>query len=118
GAGGSGGPASITNTVDGVVRTGGINAHALFAQSVGGGGGAGGATGGVVSIGGSASGGGSGGAVEVDNSGALLTAGVDARGIFAQSVGGGGGAGGGSGGLFSMGGSGSAGSQGGAVTVT
>src|SRR5690606_9417088 len=117
-AGGSGGSASINHTVDGTVRTRGTNAHALFAQSVGGGGGAGGANGGAVSIGGSGSGGGNAGSVQVSNAGMLVTTGVDARGIFAQSVGGGGGAGGGGNGLFSIGGSGAAGGQGGSVNVS
>ena len=97
---------------------------AIFAQSVGGGGGEAesvpdaGGSGGAVSLGGDAGGGGNGGDVEVSNSDAVLqTHGANARGIFAQSVGGGGGNGAGSGGLVSLGGDGGVGGAGGNVTV-
>lgn len=124
GSGGGGGAAGAVNmTNSGSITTSGDRSDAVFAQSIGGGGGNGASSGGMVSVGGSGSGGGAGGAVSVSLAGGeLSTAGVDARGIFAQSVGGGGGNGGSatSGGAFGsvgIGGSGSAGSNGGLVTV-
>ena len=118
GAGGNGLVVAVTNLTLGSIYTTGIGSHAIFAQSIGGGGGAGGNSGGLVSIGGTGSGGGSGGTITVINSGILDTAQKDARGIFAQSIGGGGGAGGGSGGLVSLGGNGSTGSNASTVTIT
>lgn len=117
-AGGNGGAVTVTNKKEGSITTTGIGAHAILAQSIGGGGGAGGDSGGLVSIGGKGSGGGNGSTVSVTNSGILNTSKKDAKGIFAQSIGGGGGSGGGSGGLVSLGGGGSAGSSAGAVTVS
>ena len=94
-------------------------ARGIYAQSIGGGGGAGGAGGGVVSIGGgSNSGGGSGGTVTVSNSGQIVTRGLGADAIYAQSIGGGGGSGAGSGGLVSLGGKGSGGGSGGTVNAS
>jgi hypothetical protein len=118
GGGGAGGTVSVTNASGGSIVTDKLGGDGVFAQSVGGGGGAGAASGGLVSLGGSGSGGGAGGAVTVENDGQIETHGDLARGVFAQSVGGGGGAGGDSGGLASIGGSGSATSNGGDVTVT
>lgn len=121
GGGGSAGAVSVTNS--GSITTYGDRSDAVFAQSIGGGGGNGASSGGMVSVGGSGAGGGSGGAVTVSLAGGeLSTAAGDARGIFAQSVGGGGGNGGSatSGGAFGsvgIGGSGSTGSNGGLVTV-
>jgi len=127
--GGSSGAASdgkkvkVTNT--GTITTLEKGSDAIFAQSVGGGGGDAdsaadaGSSGGIVSLGGNAGAGGNGGVVAVTNTDATLwTEGADARGVFAQSVGGGGGAGAGSGGLVSLGGDGGAGGKGGDVTVT
>ncbi|MGE0624304.1 MAG: hypothetical protein AB7I04_11155 [Pseudomonadales bacterium] len=117
-----GGAVTLTNT--GVVGTQGERAHAVQAQSIGGGGGDGGTSGGVFfTLGGSGSGGGDGGSATVANSNDLSTVGDDARGIFAQSVGGGGGNGGGSysGSAFAgvaIGGRAAAGGDGGTVTVT
>jgi uncharacterized protein YhjY with autotransporter beta-barrel domain len=71
-------------------------AHAIFAQSVGGGGGNGGTSGGLFSIGGTGGKGGNADEVSVTNHGALSTFTADSSAIFAQSVGGGGGNGGGS----------------------
>ncbi|HXC56489.1 MAG TPA: hypothetical protein VNU97_14420 [Rhizomicrobium sp.] len=105
----------ITNAAS--VTTGGADAYAIFAQSVGGGGGNGGDGAGIVSLGGGSSSGGKGDAVTVINAGTLLTSGDRARGIFAQSIGGGGGNGGDAGGLVSIGGSGSDTSPSGTVMV-
>ncbi|QKQ27264.1 hypothetical protein [Candidatus Reidiella endopervernicosa] len=118
GTGDNAGSVEITNDAGSLVTTLGISAHAVQAQSIGGGGGSANAGGGLVSLGGSGSSGGNGAAVTVTNSGVLSIAGVDARGIFAQSIGGGGGSGGGSGGLVALGGGGSSGGNGGTVTVT
>jgi hypothetical protein len=109
GGGGNGSMVAVSST--GVIATSGDRAHGIQAQSVGGGGGSGGsATASAqviaspnavsvpvsVSVGGKGGGGGSGGAVQITNSGAILTGGANAYGIFAQSVGGGGGGDGGS----------------------
>ena len=95
-----------------------VGADAIVAQSIGGGGGNGSGSGGLVAIGGEGSTGGAGGSVTVTNDGTLITTGPKARGIFAQSIGGGGGNGGDSGGLVAIGGKGSSTSDGGTVTVT
>ena len=118
GSAGPGGPVHVTNS--GSITTHLIGSHAVVAQSVGGGGGSGGSAGGLVALGAGGSVGGSGGVVTVNNNaaGTIETHGLNAKGIFAQSVGGGGGDGGNSGGLVSIGGSGSATSAGGVVTVT
>lgn len=106
--GGGGGTASHGNLVDvftvADITTRGSGAHAIMAQSLGGGGGNGGfsiagsATTDVVamsaSIGGFGGGGGHGEHVNVTNDGALTTLGNFAYGIFAESIGGGGGSGG------------------------
>ncbi|MEH0196128.1 hypothetical protein V7S57_09825 [Caulobacter sp. CCNWLY153] len=118
GAGGAGGLAKVTVESGAAVSTKGADAHAIFAQSVGGGGGSAGVSGGLVSLGAKGDAGGVAGTVEVFSGGVVSTDGVDSRGIFAQSVGGGGGAASGTGGLVSLGGSGAAGGAGGAVTVT
>ncbi|WP_187971188.1 hypothetical protein [Aquibium microcysteis] len=119
GGGGSsssaGGVVVVTNAQS--ITTHGDRSDAVYAQSVGGGGGSGGVSGGLVSIGGEGGSGGSGETVTVTNSGTLFTSGVFARGIFAQSVGGGGGDGGFSGGLVSIGGAGAEGGSGKKVTV-
>ncbi|WP_222934553.1 autotransporter outer membrane beta-barrel domain-containing protein [Caulobacter sp. 17J80-11] len=93
GASGDGGDVTVLN--GGVIWTKGRESYGVFAQSVGGGGGDGGSgLAGTVSIGGEGAGGGNGGVVRVTNSGAILTEGDFATGVFAQSVGGGGGIGG------------------------
>jgi uncharacterized protein YhjY with autotransporter beta-barrel domain len=109
--GGWGGDASDGNTVgvtnSGTIVTTGQGAYGIFAQSVGGGGGDGGfslsAAMGLsqtnkvnlsVSIGGFGGGGGDGGQVTVSNTALVVTEGLQAHGIVAQSVGGGGGDGG------------------------
>ena len=97
GAAGDGGDVSVGNS--GTVMTAGYGAHAVLAHSVGGGGGVGaeGTVDNTTTIGlgagvaGSGGAGGDGHTVEVDQSGTLQTAGDDAFGILAQSIGGGGG---------------------------
>jgi hypothetical protein len=105
GRGGSGGGAGVVTVHDsGTIRTGsflgGDRSTAIFAQSVGGGGGNGGdavsiSTGLSVAVGGAGGLGGAGNNVTVVADGSDIdTAGDDAHGIHAQSVGGGGGNGG------------------------
>ena len=119
GAGGSGGAGSVVTLLNtGAISTGSAdlpdnpqdNAHAIFAQSVGGDGGHGGIAGAFtlgsnqtgegaqvnaeVAIGGKGASGATGDEVKVVNSGALTTWAGQSHGIFAQSVGGSGGAGG------------------------
>lgn len=113
---GTGGDATIHNS--GGVTTGGRNANALMAQSIGGGGGSAGGSGGLVALGGDGTAGGNGGLASVSNSGELKATGLGARGIVAQSIGGGGGHGGDSGGLVAIGGDGAITSDGGTVSVT
>ncbi|TPN86481.1 hypothetical protein FJ987_06310 [Mesorhizobium sp. CU2] len=132
GSGGDGKDVVVTNAAGNVIRTFGgsdtnvtnlgptiqdVGADAIVAQSIGGGGGNGSGSGGLVAIGGEGSAGGIGGSVSVTNDGTLITIGPKARGIFAQSIGGGGGNGGDSGGLVAIGGKGSSTSNGGTVTV-
>ena len=124
--------------VPGNIITGGDLANGIFAQSVGGGGGNGGFAGagslaasstgtsiGLAMGGGGGSGGGAGN-VDVNNVNLVLTFGMKAVGILAQSVGGGGGnggfsltagGGGGKGLSASIGGGGGTGNNGGIVTV-
>ncbi len=98
GTGGNGGTVTLNNS--GGIVTSGDGAEGYYAQSVGGGGGT--AGGGVanaggntltvaVSLGGSGGAGGDGGNVTATNTGAILTRGADASGLYVQSVGGGGG---------------------------
>ncbi|HYC98208.1 autotransporter outer membrane beta-barrel domain-containing protein [Brevundimonas sp.] len=111
--GGTGGSAGdVTVVADGTIQTSGENADGVLAQSIGGGGGASSATTvGVtgtsgantpqaesysvgVSVGLDGGVGAFAGDVDVDVSGSIRTAGYEARGVFAQSIGGGGGRGG------------------------
>ncbi len=101
--GGDGGAAgNVELEAKGFVKTIGTDAHAVFAQSVGGGGGNGGGTGGSagsgksysISIGGTGGTGGTGGNVDVTNTAQVETEGDRSVGILAQSVGGSGGTGG------------------------
>ncbi|WP_160736742.1 autotransporter outer membrane beta-barrel domain-containing protein [Altericroceibacterium endophyticum] len=119
GAGGDGGNVKITAGGSSYTETTGNFAHALFAQSVGGGGGNGGVAIGGVAMGSSASEGSDGGSVSVDVSdGAQIkTGGIYSYGILAQSVGGGGGSAGVTGGLVALGGGSGGGGEGGNVTV-
>ncbi len=101
GAGGTGGDGGmVTITLNEAISTMGDQAHAVFAQSVGGGGGNSGSTisGSVVSFenlgmtsGGSGGAGGDGAAVSVTTEGDITTTGAASYGVFAQSTGGGGG---------------------------
>jgi hypothetical protein len=113
--GGDAGTVDITNHAS--VTTTGTESYAIFAQSVGGGGGNGGSGAGIVGLGASGSGGGKGSDVSVINAGTLDTTGDGARGIFAQSIGGGGGNGGTGAGISGVGGAGSTTSPGGNVTI-
>ena len=107
GAAGDGKAASAVNS--GYIGTFGAQSDGILVQSVGGGGGSGGAASSTglsatpagpkqisVGVGGNGGGGGSGGAVTVVNAlgGSILTQGVAAFGLVAQSIGGGGGEGG------------------------
>jgi len=116
-AGGQGGDVEVTLTAASDITTLKDGADGAFAQSVGGGGGAGAGSGGVVALGGKGGSGGTGGEVTLTNAGSVHTEGDFARGLFAQSIGGGGGSGGASGGLVTIGGSGSVASTGGEVTI-
>ena len=69
-------------------------------------------------MGGKGAAGGNGGVVNVTNEATIQTYGGNARGIYAQSIGGGGGDGGNAGGFVGVGGEGSGTSDGGDVTVT
>jgi hypothetical protein len=99
GASGSGGTITVNNS--GTLQTYGYGAHAIFAQSIGGGGGVGaeGTVDDTTTLGigeqvsGSGGNGGNGNSITVTQSGSILTAGDDAYGILAQSIGGGGGEG-------------------------
>ena len=131
-AGGAGGAGAVRVTNNGAITTLGgdaddaegerVGSDGIFVQSIGGGGGSGSPSGGLVALGGDGGSGGDGGLVTVINTGVVHTGGSRARGIFAQSVGGGGGTGGEAGAAFAIGGDGGVGgnaiiSDGGAVTV-
>ncbi|WP_374665994.1 ESPR-type extended signal peptide-containing protein [Acinetobacter sp.] len=103
-AAGHGGQVIIQNKS--VLTTKGQDSSAIVAQSIGGGGGIGGSSAGkdnaeaVVAIGGNGANAGNAGKVNVSNKAtAIVTTGENARGIIAQSIGGGGGAGGASKGM-------------------
>ncbi|MBI1683798.1 autotransporter outer membrane beta-barrel domain-containing protein [Caulobacter hibisci] len=120
--GGAGGAAAQAGAVyvynSGDIYTKGEKSAGIQAQSLGGGAGGGGSSYGIVADPGAGSVGGDGGLVWVENSGSIGTEGVDAYGIFAQSVGGSGGASGSTGSLVSLGtANGGSGGNGGAVTV-
>jgi len=118
-SGGNGGTVTIINESSGTISTGGLQAHGIYAQSIGGAGGDSGASGNlIVAIGGGGDLGGWGGEVHITNNGQITTTGDFSRGIYAQSIGGGGGSGGDSGGLFALGGGGSIGGYSAAVSVT
>ncbi|MBI4996282.1 MAG: hypothetical protein HZC22_05155 [Rhodocyclales bacterium] len=115
-SGGNGGTVTVTN--NGVLETHGQYAHAIYAQSVGGGGGDGGNAYGLVGIGGSGSETSDGGNVIVTNTGSADTYEINSHAIYAQSIGGGGGDGGLAVGLVTIGGDGGAGGDAGTVTVS
>ncbi|MFC3612266.1 hypothetical protein ACFORG_00715 [Lutimaribacter marinistellae] len=116
-AGGSGSNVTLSFGAGSLI-TEGERSRGLVAQSIGGTGGDSGSAKGVVSIGGTGAAGGSGGAVTVTNSASVTTAGVDAIGVLAQSVGGGGGAASSAGGLVALGGAAANGATGGTVDVS
>ena len=113
GDGNMGGLVNVTNTDR--ITTLNDNAHAIFAQSIGGGGGSGGNSitaavglGGIskgkvintsVAVGGFGGEGNTGNTVTIVNGGVIDTTGVGSHGIYAQSIGGGGGDGGNANGL-------------------
>ncbi|MFM5954268.1 MAG: hypothetical protein ACKOPE_08195 [Novosphingobium sp.] len=119
-SGGTGGAATVTADAGSRIETFNIGSYGIFAESVGGNGGTAGGSGGLdlFTMGGSGGSGNTGGAVNVTSSATIITHGADARGVFAQSVGGGGGNANVSGGLVSLGGSGGTGANGGTATVT
>ncbi|MBZ9997871.1 hypothetical protein [Mesorhizobium sp. BH1-1-4] len=105
GSGDNGGDAkSVTVTSTGDLRTEGLKADGILAQSIGGGGGNGGFSGALaitagqgavgVGVGGSGAGGGNADTVTVTSTGNIVTLKNGSNGILAQSVGGGGGNGG------------------------
>ncbi|GAA0581021.1 hypothetical protein [Rhizomicrobium electricum] len=126
GAAGDGGEVDVTNRNQ--IRTLGVGSDAVVAQSVGGGGGQAGGVGAtgvtsqglglLVSVGGFGGAAGNGGTVSVNNAAVLQTESAVAKGIRAQSIGGGGGDGGHGIGTIAVGGYGGAAGDGGAVTVT
>jgi len=116
--GGSGGAVSVQISGRGSIVTGGKFGDGVLAQSIGGSGGEGAQASGLISVGGNGSKGGDGSTVSVSNYGYIETRGEAARGIVAQSIGGGGGDGGNTGGMVAVGGSGAAGGKGSTVNVT
>ncbi len=103
GASGNGGSVTVNLNAGSVLQTAGAGAHALIAQSIGGGGGIAGDTsmgiqldtsGWADSSSGGAVGSGDGGQVTVNVDAGIVTTGSNAFGIVAQSIGGGGGLGG------------------------
>ncbi len=105
GNGSTGGNVSITS--NGGIQTSGLNAHAMFGQSVGGGGGMGGdalaatRTGTsnrnvayAVALGGNGGSGNHAGNVTLNNTNAIVTLKDNSYGLYAQAIGGGGGSGG------------------------
>jgi hypothetical protein len=117
-SGGTGGTVTVNSS--GSIHTTGTAGFGLIAQSLGGGGGAAMGSGGIVALGGSGGGAGDAGAVNVTlgSTSSIITEGMFASGVYAQSVGGGGGLGAAAGGVVSLGGSGGSGGDGGAVTVS
>jgi hypothetical protein len=118
GAGGNSGNVSVTSGA--TINTSGQLAHGIVAQSIGGLGGDGANGAGVILDGaGNAGLPGNAGSVTVLQTGTILTGGVSAFGILAQSIGGGAGtAGSDSGSIIAVGGSAGAPAAGGAVAVT
>src|SRR4029450_6146449 len=105
GGGGNAGRVLLGNVaaIDGVLTTEGDRAYGILAQSVGGGGGDGGFSvaagiskgdGAKFALGGNGDTGGNSDLVSVRSASTIVTHGVDAHGLFAQSIGGGGGSGG------------------------
>jgi hypothetical protein len=118
GATGAVGAISATNNAGGSISTSGSASVGLVAQSLGGSGGNGGTINYTnFAFGGSGSSAADGGTVSVANAGSIGTAGLNAIGILAQSVGGGGGSTSGADELVVVGGDAAGGGAGGAVSV-
>ncbi|MCC2595869.1 autotransporter outer membrane beta-barrel domain-containing protein [Pusillimonas sp. MFBS29] len=109
GAAGDGGNVTVNlNDTESRITTAGAGAHAIVAQSIGGGGGIAGDTSKGIKLGSAwsaanandAGGSGNGGAVNVTTNGTITTTGANAFGVVAQSIGGGGGLGGNTSGGF------------------
>ncbi len=115
-AGGNGGAVQV-RALGSEITTLGDGSSAILAASVGGGGGNGGNSGGVVALGSEGGAGGNGGYVLVQNLADLSTAGDEAMGIYAYSIGDGGGASGSASSAFSVGADGGDGGTGGNVNV-
>ncbi len=115
--GGDGDEVSVTVQGTGSIVTYGYGADGIMAQSIGGSGGFGTDAYGLVAVGGDGANGGNGNDVSVTNKGSIVTSGTGARGIIAQSIGGGGGDGGSTGGMVSVGGSGDGGGDGADITI-
>ncbi|WP_143534508.1 beta strand repeat-containing protein [Roseovarius albus] len=115
--GGDGDEVSVTVQGSGSIVTFGYGADGIMAQSIGGSGGFGTDAYGLVAVGGDGANGGNGNDVSVTNKGSIVTHGTGARGIIAQSIGGGGGDGGSTGGMVSVGGSGDGGGDGADITI-
>jgi hypothetical protein len=118
---GSGPGGAVSVTYSGTIATTGVDAGAIFAQSVGGFSGNGGGAAGFVAYGASDQSAGNGGNVSVTVQGAsstIATQGDWSTGITAQSVGGGGGKGTAASGVVSIGGTGAAGGDGGTASIS
>jgi hypothetical protein len=113
----TGGRVDVTNAVSGEILTRGASASGIMAQSIGGGGGTGAGSTGLVAIGGAGAMGGNGLDVHVNNRGSIETLNLDAKGILAQSIGGGGGSSTATRGAVNLGGSGAGGGNGNLVEV-
>ncbi len=118
GNGGAAGEVSIANA--GNIRTSGLYAPGVLAQSVSGAGGIGGSASGLFDAKGGAGGNTpDGGAITITNTGSITTYNANSQGIVAQSLGGGGGMGGDAGGMINIdGGTGGAGGDGGSVNLS
>ena len=115
GRAGDGGSATATNA--GSIVTNGDGSIGLLVQSLGGFAGDGGSSFGIVGTGGSSGVAGNGGAAIGNNDGSILTGGLGAHGVMAQSIGGSGGDAGDAAGLFADAASGSSGGVGGSATA-
>ena len=115
---GAGSSAQVSVVNHGGLYTSGTGSSGIFAWSSGGGGSNGASGGALVSLGGDGGDGGNGGQVIVSNYGSVLTGGLSADAIHAQSLGGGGGSGASSGGLVTIGGDGASAANGANVFVS
>ncbi|WP_428928934.1 hypothetical protein [Marinibacterium sp. SX1] len=118
-AGGDGGTVDVALSGTSTITTGGDNAPAIFALSVGGGGGTSGGNDGVVALGGQGGQGGDGGTVTLTSGGdtTVATTGQYAVGVMVSSIGDGGGKSTSPGAAWALGANGGDGGDGGDVTV-